>query len=253
MRLFCIQSGLQSGAYNMALDEALLEWVRKEAASTLIVRTYQWECPTLSLGVNQSERDIGLLLDFYSQTPSKPAQAVVRRPTGGRAILHGDDISFALITNEPELLRQSLKASYQILSGMVQTALQQMNIENRQNTDVPDTVYLRSPVCFETQCPSDLVDDKGQKLAGSAQLRRQGGLLQHGATFIKQYGATEAELFRQLTAISAERTQSTPQAFVMDWVRDLHQTLQADYLRLSKEIWDRASTTSGSHLVPASR
>jgi lipoate-protein ligase A len=117
MELYRIDSGFQSGVFNMALDEALLEFVRRDLVPRLIVRTYGWEVPTLSLGVNQAVRDIQFLMDFYGK-PS-PVQAVVRRPTGGRAILHGEDISYSFITNDPAVLKLNLNDSYCIYAGLV--------------------------------------------------------------------------------------------------------------------------------------
>jgi lipoate-protein ligase A len=142
MRLFCIESGFQSGAYNMALDEALLEWVRLQAECTLIVRTYQWECPTLSLGVNQPTRDVQALLALYGKPAGQTACDIVRRPTGGRAILHGEDISFAFVTNAPNLLQCSLKASYATFSGLVRQALQGLGVAASPGVQAQSKDYL---------------------------------------------------------------------------------------------------------------
>ena len=271
MQLFGIESGFQSGAFNMALDEALLEYSRSSlgllSGSTahapqglpfLIVRTYCWKRPTLSLGVNQPEKDVASLLRLYSLNGATPD--IVRRPTGGRAILHGEDFSFSFVTNAPEITRLPLKDAYCLLTTWVRSALETLEVPIATACapaeQAGDKDYLRSPVCFETQTASDLMADNGQKLAGSAQLRRAGGLLQHGAAFLKPYGVTPHEFTEALfTAVAAHYGRQSqgilPSFEVRRLDRELTQ-LKADYIRESGAILESASTTSGSHLEPAS-
>jgi lipoate-protein ligase A len=198
-------------------------------------------------------RDIHFLLKFYGK--DQPVSALVRRPTGGRAILHGQDISYAFITNAPDILRLSLKASYAIYAGLTQRAFEQLGIQSRFADSAGSRDYLRSPVCFETHTSSDLVTVKGQKISGSAQLRRSGGLLQHGAAFLDGYQIEEPLFFKAICSVVAERFNSPvtaisllqAQALVPDWL-----ALQAAYCASSVKILESASTTKGSHLVPAS-
>ncbi len=253
MRLLAFPSGAQSGIYNMALDEALLEWVRVQQEPVLLVRTYCWKVPTLSLGVNQKVRDLDFLLRYYGQ--SQAIKAVVRRPTGGRAILHGQDISFAFITNQPQILKQGLKEAYAIFSGIVQQAMETLGLQTQLAADAGTRDYLRSPVCFQTHTPSDLLAMDGRKLSGSAQLRRAGGLLQHGAAFLAPAIQEEA-FFEALCQASVAKfgehlrvlSQAQAEALITDWPHWL-----AIYANASSEILASASTTSGSHLLPASR
>ena len=119
-KLFWIPPFAGNGHSQMALDEALLEWVRMHPLPTLVTRVYTWSQPTLSLGVHQSDRSGREALLQYP--PLRPGQ-LVRRPTGGRAILHGDDVSFAFATNAPEILKLSLNDSYCLLMGWVHEAL----------------------------------------------------------------------------------------------------------------------------------
>lgn len=254
MRILALRSGACGGAENMALDEALLEWVRQEPQPVLILRTYRWETPTLSLGVNQKVRDVNTLLRFYGQ--GQAAGSVVRRPTGGRAILHGEDISHAFITNEPEMLRKSLKDSYAVYAGLVRDALSRLDIHARFSEAAGTRDYLRSAICFETHTPSDLLGERGQKISGSAQLRRAGGLLQHGAAFLKPYGIEEADFFNAVREATAEALQHPVILLSPVEIQDMLPELShfvAAYRKLSGEILVNASTTSGSHLEPASR
>lgn len=211
----------------MALDEALLCEVMTQTEPVFIVRTYRWVCPTLSLGVHQPEKDISGLLERYG----KPD--IVRRPTGGRAILHGEDISFAFITNQPELLKLSVNASYCELIQHIKAALIQMNINVADSCEESSHAYTRSAVCFETLTPSDLTLTDGRKIVGSAQCRRAGGMLQHGSIFADlPYEAFSSTLFE----IVAKHYQCTPQ----------------DYLSESGGIVASAETTNGSQRLPAS-
>ncbi|MBY0450946.1 MAG: hypothetical protein K2X01_10015 [Cyanobacteria bacterium] len=208
IRLIVLESGAQSGAYNMALDEQLLEWARSKppdsqqtsgSPAILIVRTYQWEKPTLSLGVNQSDKELPALLKLYQPIQSGSDLEVVRRPTGGRAILHGEDVSFSFITNIPLVLKLSLAQSYTLLTDWVQQALAQCGLDAYSGITQNEREYLRSAICFETHTPSDLVErQSGMKVVGSAQLRREGGILQHGAAFLNPFGIQPCQFSQAL-------------------------------------------------------
>ncbi len=164
-----------SGAAVMAMDEALLDWCREHAERTppkrlLIARTYTWDEPTLSLGVHQSDKSCQLA---YNQHPE--ARAVVQRPTGGRAILHGADVSYAFITNHPGLMNVPLKDSYCVLMAWVHQALEQCGVTVQCDTDASDKRYALSALCFDTHTPHDLLSHQGQKITGASQLRRHHG------------------------------------------------------------------------------
>jgi lipoate-protein ligase A len=112
--------------------------------------------------------------------------------------------------------------------------------------------YLRSPVCFETHTPSDLLASDGQKLAGSAQLRRAGGVLQHGAAFLQPYQVQAKDFSQALFDTVAAHYSTTPEAYPLQAIQSLLAQLEAGYLKTSGEILASASTTNGSHLEPAS-
>ena len=179
----------------MSIDDEVLARLCRYDRPVLIVRTYLWDSPTLTLGVHQPECDIPCLLETYRNHPGAAdlSERVVRRPTGGRAILHDQDISFSFLTNDPVLNRLSLKDSYRLLNGFVTKTLNQMDISLSQAADhagyqaeAPSpNQYVHSAVCFETRTPSDLLADNGRKIAGSAQLRRAGALLQQGTCFLE--------------------------------------------------------------------
>jgi lipoate-protein ligase A len=163
----------------MAIDEALLEsTARREALPTL--RLYAWQPACLSLGYAQPFSDADLAaLQAYGWD-------LVRRPTGGRAILHVDELTYSVCgpQDEPRLAGSVLE-SYRTLSNALLLALQILGIPAEalpKATTGSDRAEnsTQNPVCFET--PSNYeITVAGKKLVGSAQSRRLGGVLQHGS------------------------------------------------------------------------
>lgn len=174
------------GAWNMAVDEALLEEMfTSEETSTPgapsrpmpVLRLYAWDPPCLSLGYAQSIQDV-------DEAAIKARQwDIVRRPTGGRAILHTDELTYAVIGPQTEpRLAGSVLESYQRLSVALLRALHLLNVPAEpQNQAIPaEQNGPKGPVCFEV--PSNYeITLNGKKLIGSAQSRKRGGVLQHGS------------------------------------------------------------------------
>lgn len=164
------------GSWNMAVDEAILEFSRRVEQPTTL-RLYAWTPPCLSLGYGQSYTDIDLdRLTSYGWD-------VVRRPTGGRAILHTDELTYAVIgSQEDPLLTGGVLESYQRLSNALLEALKRMEITAdavAKNVAITENM-MDNPVCFEV--PSNYeITFKGKKLIGSAQARRKNTVLQHGS------------------------------------------------------------------------
>jgi len=163
-----------TGAWNMAVDEAILEAVYT-GQSPPTLRLYAWQPACLSLGLAQPYREVDL------QALSAAGWDIVRRPTGGRAILHTDELTYAVIAPEDEpRVRGGILESYLRLSKALLAALQLLGL-NPQAQEKSDAESGKpNPVCFEA--PSNYeITVNGLKLIGSAQARRQGGVLQHGA------------------------------------------------------------------------
>lgn len=171
-----IKSPASSAALNMALDEALLSTTaQKRALPTL--RLYSWSVPSLSLGYAQPTSDVDLTeLNNHDWL-------LVRRPTGGKAILHTDELTYSITAplDEP-LVAGSLLESYQRISLALQKALQVIGTSTSADNK-PGLLSAHSkkePVCFQT--PSNYeITWNGKKLIGSAQARKLGGVLQHGS------------------------------------------------------------------------
>ena len=161
------------GAWNMAVDEALLGAVgRAESLPTL--RLYAWEPACLSLGYAQSYRDVdSLQLHAHGWD-------VVRRMTGGRAILHTDELTYSVTAppDEPRV-QGSVLESYQRLAQALMLALHTLNIPVQMETNPQPASAEKGPVCFEVPSAYEIVVD-GKKLVGSAQARKRLGVLQHG-------------------------------------------------------------------------
>jgi lipoyl(octanoyl) transferase len=163
------------GAWNMAVDESLLEFVTRRA-SPPILRLYSWNPPCLSLGYAQPAADAD------QQALAHHGWQLVRRPTGGRAILHTDELTYAVIAPDDEpRLRGNLLESYQRISQALLYALQLLELPAKADGSPAILADSKSPnpVCFEV--PSNYeITAGGKKLIGSAQSRRLGGVLQHG-------------------------------------------------------------------------
>jgi lipoate-protein ligase A len=168
-----IRSGPADGAANMAVDEALLRAVScDEALPTL--RLYAWEPPCLSLGRGQPAEDVDV------RAVHAAGYDLVRRPTGGRAILHIDELTYSVIVPQDDpRVAGSVVESYRRLSTGLTRALELLGVEHVMADERRENRGAEGPVCFEV--PSDYeITAEGKKLVGSAQMRAQGVVLQHG-------------------------------------------------------------------------
>ncbi|MCJ0930291.1 lipoate--protein ligase family protein [Virgibacillus halodenitrificans] len=170
-----LDSGCNDAAINMALDEALLNWHSKGEIPPTI-RFYGWSTPSLSLGHFQKvERSIHL------QAIKKHQCQLVRRLTGGSAVLHDNELTYSVVVTENHpAIPKSVRDAYYVLSKGVLAGYQELGIQA--DYAVPDKTATkdRTAVCFEKTAYYELVVD-GKKISGNAQTRKQGVLLQHGS------------------------------------------------------------------------
>ena len=161
------------GARNMAVDEAVLE-TASSGQSLPTLRLYAWQPACLSLGYAQSFKDVDV--------PRLKSNGwdVVRRTTGGRAILHVDELTYSVATpvDEPRMAGSVLE-SYQRLAVALISAVRALGLPVEMETDAPPADAPRGPVCFEVPSAYEIVVG-GRKLVGSAQTRKKAGILQHG-------------------------------------------------------------------------
>ena len=162
------------GAWNMAADEAILEYIgRGDSLPTL--RLYAWDPACLSLGHAQPFADVDV------QRLKSRGWEVVRRLTGGRAILHTDELTYSVIAplTEPRV-EGSVLESYNRLARALLRAVQSLDVPVEMKEGKADHGGTPNPVCFEVPSTYEITVN-GKKLIGSAQARKKEGVLQHGS------------------------------------------------------------------------
>lgn len=169
-----LRNGPAPGAWNMALDEAILEHVQ-QGTSAPTLRLYAWAPPCLSLGLAQPYADVD------EERLHALGWDVVRRLTGGRAILHTDELTYSAIgpSTEPRLAGSVLE-SYSRLADALAAGLRALGLAIEMSEHKAPAESRANPVCFEVPSPYEITVD-GRKLVGSAQARRRQNLLQHGS------------------------------------------------------------------------
>lgn len=163
-----------TGAWNMAVDESILEHIyRGESKPTL--RLYSWNPPCLSLGHAQSIKDVDM------ERLHAHGWDVVRRVTGGRAILHTDELTYSVTGSAEEpVLAGGVLESYNRLAQALLHAVQSLSVPVEMKEHVGHASSMTNPVCFEVPSTYEITVD-GKKLIGSAQARKKEGVLQHGS------------------------------------------------------------------------
>ncbi|TAL24189.1 MAG: lipoate--protein ligase family protein [Nitrospirae bacterium] len=188
-----------SASYNMALDEALAVSVRK-GASPPTLRLYSWDRPSLSLGRFQKSSDINIGYCRANRIQ------IVKRPTGGRAILHGDELTYSFsVRTDYEPFSKGLLDSYEKISAAFNLALKKLGIQaEAKKHREKGRVLARSPLCFQSSSFGEILIDK-KKVIGSAQKRWPDSLLQQGsipyiideAAIINAFGLKSSQKIKQ--------------------------------------------------------
>jgi lipoyl(octanoyl) transferase len=178
-----IDSGACSPSYNMALDEALLNWHSKGLIPP-VIRFYQWNPATLSIGYFQkAEKEIDL------EAVKMHGFGFVRRPTGGRAVLHDKELTYSVIVSEEHPnMPQSVTEAYRIISQGILEGFRELGLDAyfavpESDEEKANLKNPRSSVCFDAPSWYELVVE-GRKVAGSAQTRQKGVILQHGSILL---------------------------------------------------------------------
>jgi lipoate-protein ligase A len=173
-----------SGQVQMAIDRWLLEQHRA-GKQPPVLRFYTWASPTISLGYHQRRWPT-----FWEQlTWEEKPVPLVRRPTGGRAVLHQGDLTYMVVTSGLKGKRIEI---YQSICEFL--------IQGWRSLDIPlhygsaGRNYAHNPNCFGTATGADLVSNEGDKLIGSAQLQQGNAILQHGSMRLSR----DTELFTQV-------------------------------------------------------
>ncbi|HIK30921.1 MAG TPA: lipoate--protein ligase family protein [Oscillatoriales cyanobacterium M59_W2019_021] len=172
------------GPVQMAIDRWLLAQYRSGWHPPTL-RFYTWSPPAISLGYHQQRWPSHWEnLTWWGQ----PVE-LVRRPTGGRAVLHQGDLTYAVVTSGGG--RQRMQ-SYRAICEFLIAGWRSLGVELHYGGEGD---YTRSPDCFATATSADLVDPMGAKFVGSAQLRQGTAILQHGSMRLAQDAALFERVF----------------------------------------------------------
>jgi lipoate-protein ligase A len=164
--------GARSGAWNMQRDGELLAAQRPQ--DDPILRLYLWQPAAVTIGYNQDPTD------FDQETIAARGYDLVRRPTGGRAILHADELTYAVIGASPSpLFGDTLHSTYMKINAALLAFLAQLGLA-ADISDGESRADARGLVCFQSAGKHE-VKVGGRKIIGSAQRRTNGVFLQHGS------------------------------------------------------------------------
>jgi lipoate-protein ligase A len=163
-----------TGAANMALDHALMQRARRSGER--VFRVYSWSQPTLSLGRHQLARG-----RIDPAIADRMGVALVRRPTGGRALLHHREVTYSVTA--PLSRDDSVREWYESINAVLLSALNALGVNAR-----PAAVSTRTPSpgtasCFVRADPGE-ISLEGRKLVGSALLKQADAFLQHGSILL---------------------------------------------------------------------
>lgn len=200
MRWRIIKSGKMDPAENMATDEAIFEGIIV-GKSDPTIRFYSWNPPSVSCGYNQdAEKEVDFeLLDKFGF-------GFVRRPTGGRLVLHYDEITYAVIAPIRGILKGTITDSYSEISKALANGLDILgiNIEFEKGSLSSDYQRRSSNPCFSSSSRFELTC-YGKKIVGSAQVRKKNVLLQHGSILLEHDQSKIAHIIPNLTLIQKRK------------------------------------------------
>ncbi|MGL6341233.1 MAG: lipoate--protein ligase family protein [Waterburya sp.] len=195
-----------SAETQMAIDRYLLE-EHRQGRHPPTLRFYTWQPAAISLGYHQKD---------YPATwqnlrwQGKPLD-IVRRPTGGRAVLHQGDLTYMVVTSLPTGKRLEV---YKQICQFLLTGWRSLGVKLDYGTATKE--YIQNPNCFATATGSDLVTTTGSKVIGSAQLRRGKAILQHGSMILN----TDAHLYQQVFGVPLEQNLLTSIKPARDYSQD---------------------------------
>ena len=177
----------------MAHDEAISEAVRQKASPPTL-RIYRWDRPSVSIGYFQKVSEIDL---DYCKERDYP---VVRRLTGGRAILHDDELTYSFSSSRDDpLFKGTLHHDYTLISKALVEGLRYLGVEAAISFRKKRPADSRSPACFQSVSFGEITV-AGKKIIGSAQKRYKDGFLQHGSVMLR----SNTEALRNVLRLNGE-------------------------------------------------
>ena len=165
------------GAWQMALDEALFREAEAGREDQPVLRLYRWAPPCLSLGRHQ-DPEVAADGAFCRARGID----VVRRPTGGMAVLHDDEVTYAVVApmDRPPFAGLNLMETYGRIAGALVEGLRGLGLPAELSRRRVSPAPLSAAPCFQVPTENEILVH-GRKVVGSAQLRGQRAFLQHGA------------------------------------------------------------------------
>jgi lipoate-protein ligase A len=194
-RLIC--DGPVAGRLNMAIDRAI-QVCRAEGSAPPTVRFYRWARPTVTLGRFQPAQDID------STARERRGVDVARRYTGGRGVLHDDELTYSVVAGVSDGIPRTVTASYATLSRALLESYRLVGVDAQ--LVAHDRAKERSGACYLQSTRADL-SFRGAKLSGSAQVWLGDTVLQHGSFVIDRDLQREKDLFG-LDDVETERLRS---------------------------------------------
>jgi lipoate-protein ligase A len=181
---------VSDGPTNMAIDHALLDAVDADP-SFAVLRTYGWSVPTLSLGYFQAS-------SAARSDPRWRSCPLVRRPTGGGALWHDREITYALVLPRQHPCARRASDLYRSIHGALASMLVARELPAARRGDTACSETTKTFLCFLDHDPEDVLL-RGVKVIGSAQRRRPRAVLQHGALLLaRSTGTPELDGLREL-------------------------------------------------------
>jgi len=192
--------GKLSPAENMAIDEAIFEGVQ-DGRSLPTIRFYNWESSTVSCGYNQ---EAVKEVDFVAL--KKHNYGFVRRPTGGRVVLHDNEVTYAVISPAAGRLSGNVTESYSEISKALAKGFELMGINVDFEKGNLSSAHQRQPAnpCFTSSSRYELSFQR-KKIVGSAQVRKSSCLLQHGSILLNHNQSKLAHILPGLSEVQKER------------------------------------------------
>ncbi len=200
-----LRSAADDGPGNMALDDALMG--RSARTGEAVFRVYAWSTPTLSLGRNQRARGA-----YDAGKARELGVAFVRRPTGGRALLHHHEVTYSVTMPTADAAQAA--TAYDFINTVLLGGLARLGVRATCATCATGAPSIPPGLrpCFDAPSEREIVLN-GRKLVGSAQWRRAGALLQHGSILIRD---DQALIGRLMYARLAESPAAATLADAMD-------------------------------------
>ncbi|OGW36756.1 MAG: hypothetical protein A2Y97_13610 [Nitrospirae bacterium RBG_13_39_12] len=229
-----IDTGLSSASYNMALDEAIATSVRKDSVPPTL-RLYGWNIPSVTIGCFQKISDVDIKYCNKNNFP------IVRRLTGGRAVLHNYELTYSFsVKTANRLFSKGLLDSYRKISRALSNALLKIGLspETKMRRKTP---LSRSSICFQTTSFGEITINS-RKVVGSAQKRWTDGLLQQGSI---PYCIDESEIVK-VFGLESENIIEKPFIGLKDLFPDLNPDSFKKIVRISFE------ETFNTWLIPSS-